>query len=142
MAGRSAGLAGEIATADEVDAEGVEIARSGHVQFSAGSGIQGLLANSLKAVAAVAAGKRKRIGDGGRRDAGNGGSAALEFGEELDGVLGCVAVQARIDGHGENAAGTKANINAGGAAKTAEAETGDAEKNERHGDLRDDEDVA
>ena len=51
-------------------------------------------------------------------------------------------MQAWIDGHGENAAGTKANINAGGAAKTAEAQTGDAEKNERHGDLCDDEQVA
>lgn len=125
-----------------MDAEGVQIAGSGHIEFDDGSGIERSFANSLKAVAAMAAGKRERIGDGGRRDAGNGGDAAPEFGEELDGALGGVAVQARINGHGENAAGTKADINAGGAAKTAEAEAGDAEKNERHGDLRDDEEVA
>jgi hypothetical protein len=41
-------------------------------------------------------------------------------------ALGRVAVQAGIDGHGENAAGTKPNIYAGGAAKTTQAETGDA----------------
>ena len=90
----------------------------------------------------MAAVKRKRIGDGGGGDTGDGGDAALKFGEELHGAFGRVAVQARIDGHGEDAGGAEADINVGGAAKAAEAESGDAEKNEGHGYLRDDEEVA
>lgn len=129
---RGGGFVGEIATVDEADAEGVQIAGSGHVKFDAGSGVERLFAHGLVAITAMAAGKRKRVGDRCGGYAGEDGDAALEFGEELDGAFGGVAVQAGIDGHGENAAGAEANPDVGRGAKTAEAESSDAEKNERH----------
>lgn len=123
---RAGGFVREIAAVEEVDAEGVQIAGRGHVEFDDGCGIKRLFANGLEAIAAMSAGERECIGGGSRRDPGNYGAAALEFDEELHGALGRVAVQARIDGHSENAAGTKPNTYAGGAAKTAQAETSDA----------------
>jgi hypothetical protein len=86
--------------------------------------------------------KRERVSDCRGSDTGEDGDAALEFGEELYGAFGCVAVEAWIDGQGEDSAGTKTNIDVGGGTKAAEAEPGDTKKNERHGNLGDDEEVA
>ena len=62
--------------------------------------------------------------------------------EELDGAVGRVAVDAGIDGHHEDVVRAEADVDAGGASQAAEEESGGAEQDERHGDLRDDEDVA
>jgi hypothetical protein len=90
----------------------------------------------------MASGERKRVRDCGVGDTGKNGDAALEFGEELDGTLGRVAMQARVDGHGQNAAGAETDVDRGGGAKAAQTKAGDAEKNERHCNLRHDKKVA
>jgi hypothetical protein len=127
---------------DEVNAERVQVAGRSHVEFGARSGIERLLAEGLDTVTAMAAVKRERIGDSRGSDTGEDGDATLEFGEELNGAFGRVAVQAGIDGHGEDATRTKTNIDVGGGTKAAEAEPGDTKKNERHGNLGNDEEIA
>jgi len=125
-----------------VNAERVQVAGRSHVEFGARSGIERLLAEGLDTVTAMAAVKRERIGDSRGSDTGEDGDATLEFGEELNGAFGRVAVQAGIDGHGEDATRTKTNIDVGGGTKAAEAEPGDTKKNERHGNLGNDEEIA
>jgi len=139
---RRGGLIAEIAAVGEMDAESIEVAGSGHVELDSGGGVERLSADGLKAVGTVSTGKRKRVGDGGGRDSGNGSDAALKFREKLYGALGRIAVKARIDGNGEDAGGTETNINAGGGAQAAQAKAGNTKKHKRHGDLRDDEEVA
>src|ERR1700741_4252407 len=68
-AGRGGGFVGEVTALDEVDAEGVQIAGSSHVEFNAGSGVERLFAKGLETVAAMAAREGKRIGNRGRSDA-------------------------------------------------------------------------
>src|SRR5208282_3853869 len=124
-----------------MNAEGIEVAGRGHVEIDARA-VDGLVADGLEAVTTMAAAERNRIGYGGGGDAGENGDAPLEFREELRGVFGRVVVQARIDGHSEHAAGAEADVYVFGGAQAAEAESGDAEKNEGHGNLRYDQEIA
>jgi hypothetical protein len=81
-------LVAEIAAVEEMDAKRVEVAGSGHVEFNDGGEIESFFANGLEAVAAMTAGEGKRAGDSSTGNTGDGGDAALRFGEELYGASG------------------------------------------------------
>ena len=95
-----------------------------------------------EAVAAGAPGEGDGVGCDGGDDSGEGGDALAGLREELDGALGRVAVDAGVDGHHEDAVRAEADVDAGGRLQAAEEEAGGAEEDERHGDLRYQEDVA
>ena len=102
---------GEIAAVDQVNAERVQEAGGNRAELDGGSGIERLSAEGLETIAAMSTVERKRIGNSGAGDTGNGRDTALKFREELHGALGRVAVQARIDGHSEDAGGAEADTN-------------------------------
>lgn len=70
------------------------------------------------------------------------GHALAEFVQQLHGSFRGIAVQARIDGHHQNAARAESDLDARSVPQAAQEQAGGAKQHQRHGDLRDHQDIA
>jgi hypothetical protein len=90
----------------------------------------------------MAHGERDAVGDSGGDDSGECGDAFTRGAEKLPGALGGVTVELRVDCHHDDSSRAKADVDLRGTFQAPEKESGSAEQDERHRDLRDDEKAA
>ena len=94
-----------------------------------------------EAVAPVFARERYKVCYNRRDDTGQSGCTFAQQEHEIRGALRGVAVRTWIDGHHQHVVGAKAYVDGGCASQAAQEEAGYAEQDDRHCDLRDDEEV-
>ncbi len=96
----------------------------------------------MEIVAAMAHRERYTVGGGGGDNAWKRGNAFPHVAEKLDGTLGGVAVKLWVDGHHDETAGAKADVDSGGVFEAAEEEPGGTQQDEGERYLGDDERAA
>jgi hypothetical protein len=135
-------LFAEVASGDAGDAESLKVIGPNHVELDYVLALRLGAAGDFETVGAMAHRERDAVAGGGGDDTWEGGDAFPHGAEKLDGTLGSVAVKLRVDGHHDETAGAKANVDSGGVFEAAKEESGGAQQDEREGYLRDDERAA
>ncbi len=138
----------KVTSSETRNTQGLEVTRRGHVELDARSGSLGSryagfrLNQRAETIAAIAAVQRNAIGCDYRGHSWNRYNTLANFREELHSALCGIAIDARVNLKADDAAGAEADVDIRGLLQAAQKEAGRGEKNEAHGDLPDDEDVA
>lgn len=135
-------LFAEVASRDAGNAESFKVIGPGHVELDDVLALRLGAAGDFETVGTMAHRERYTVGGGGGDDAWERGDAFPHGTEKLDGTLGGVAVKLWVDGHHDDTARAKADVDSGGVFEAAEEESGGAEQDEGERDLRDDERAA
>ena len=142
-AGAGHGFGAKVCASDAGNAECVEVTRSGHEEVGGDGGIGGIgRVGKAEPVGTIATGERRSVSDNSRDDTGESCDAVTQLHHEVDCALGRVTVHAGIDGHHEHVVRVETDVDGGSALEAAQKEAGDAEENNGHGNLRDDEEIA
>ena len=135
-------LFAEVASGDAGDAESLKVIGPNHVELDDVLALRLGAAGDFETVGAMAHRERYAVAGGGGDDAWERGDAFPHGAEKLDGTLGSVAVKLRVDGHHDETAGAKANVDSGGVFEAAKEESGGTQQDEGERYLRDDERAA